>query len=319
MNQSISDIDITINPKDNRWQSASGMVPVPLTNDYLFCAMLQKNKFVLKSLICSLLHLSTEEIKSVEITNPIELGDSLKEKTFILDIKVIMNSDTIVNLEMQVVNQHDWPERSLVYLSRSFSKQLEKGSHYFSLKTAIHISILDFTLFPEYPEFFSTNYVMNQKTHKIYSDKFRLYVLCLTQINMATEEDKFYQIDTWARLFKCQDWRELQMLAKTNQDIQEAVSTIYQLTQDEKIRYQCERRAEAIRREESERYEKDVILRQYQEATSENGKLTIANRKLASENEQLASENSQLTSENSQLTSENERLRKLLVEYHINI
>ena len=41
---------------------ATGPVLIPLTNDYLFRALLQKNEHVLKGLICSLLHLQPDEV-----------------------------------------------------------------------------------------------------------------------------------------------------------------------------------------------------------------------------------------------------------------
>ena len=59
----------------------------------------------------------------------------------------------------------------------------------------IHIGFLDYTLFPDAPEFYATNMLLNVKNHRIYNDKFRLSVVDLTQIELATEEDKTYQID----------------------------------------------------------------------------------------------------------------------------
>lgn len=47
---------------------------------------------------------------------------------------------------------------------------------------------------------------------------------------MNCQGDRTYQIDRWAALFKATIWEELKMLAKTNQYIEEAVSTIRQLT-----------------------------------------------------------------------------------------
>ena len=105
-----------------------------------------------------------------------------------------MNNSTIINLEMQILNIGNWPERSLSYLCRSFD-QLYKGQDYAETKPVIHIGILDFTLFPEHPEFYATYQLLSVKNHAIYSDKLRLSVLDLTHIDMATEEDKFYQID----------------------------------------------------------------------------------------------------------------------------
>lgn len=64
------------------WISASGPLLIPMTNDYLFRALLQRNNHVLKGLICALLHLSREEVSSVAIVNPIILGEAIDEKTF---------------------------------------------------------------------------------------------------------------------------------------------------------------------------------------------------------------------------------------------
>lgn len=65
---------VTINPTDNGWQYATGEIPISMTNDFLFCTMLEKNNAVLKSLICALLHLPLEELQTAEIRNPISSG-----------------------------------------------------------------------------------------------------------------------------------------------------------------------------------------------------------------------------------------------------
>ena len=59
----------------------------------------------------------------------------------------------------------------------------------------VQVCFLDFTLFKEYPEFCSTYMFTNVKNHIVYSDKLKLYVVDLTCIEKATEEDKKYQID----------------------------------------------------------------------------------------------------------------------------
>ena len=202
-------------PPSSSFHNASGNIPYRMTNDYMFRAILQTNNFALKGLICSLLHLSEEEIISVTITNPIELGKYIDEKDFQLDIRVCLNNTITINLEMQVSNQYNWPERSLCYLCRTFSS-LEKGENYRNKKPAIHIGFLDFSL-PNFPsEFYSTYYMMNSKNHHIYSDKFRLSVVNLTQIKLATKTDKAYHIDEWASAFKASTWEELKMLSAKN-------------------------------------------------------------------------------------------------------
>ena len=227
--------------------NVNGPLDIRMTNDYLFRALMQRNNKVLKALICSLLHLNMKSVSSVRITNPIELGKHIDDKDFYLDIKLELDHHTVINLEMQVLNEGNWSERSLVYLCRAFDNLL-KGEDYNEVKPAIHIGILDFTLFPQYPELFATYWMMNEKNHNIYSRKFRLSVLDLNQIELATEEDKRIKVDYWANLFKSTTWEELKMIAKSDEYIQEAVDTVYQLSREEQIRLQCEAREDYNRR-----------------------------------------------------------------------
>ena len=53
-----------------------GPLDIPMTNDYLFRALLQQNNLVLKALICALLHLDPKSVTEVSVENPIELGKS---------------------------------------------------------------------------------------------------------------------------------------------------------------------------------------------------------------------------------------------------
>lgn len=230
--------------------SATGPIAIPMTNDYLFRALLQRNNNVLKGLLCSLLQMDKEQIQSVEITNPIILGEAIDEKDFFLDININLNNHSVINLEMQVINEHNWPERSLSYLCRNYDN-LNKGMKYEEVKPAIQIGLLDFTLFPEHPEFYATYQFLNVNNFTKYSDKLRLSVLNLSQIQLATEEDKIWCLDHWASLFKATTWEEIKMLAQNNQYISEASETIYQLTQEERIRLQCQAREDYFLRQRS--------------------------------------------------------------------
>ena len=249
MNQAYtSDENLAIQAKKSINIPVRGPIAIPMTNDYLFRALLQRNNNVLKGLISALLHLSPADISSVVITNPVELGKKVDAKDFILDIKVVMNDYTIINLEMQVINEHNWTDRSLSYLCRSFD-HLEEREPYTAARPVIQIGLLNFTLFPDHPEFYATYQFLNVKNYTLYSDKLRLSVLDLTHTDLATEEDKHYQIDYWASLFKSTTWEELKMLAENNEYIRQASETVYQLTQEEAIRQQCEAREDYYRRQ----------------------------------------------------------------------
>lgn len=223
---------------------ATGNIDYGLTNDYMFRAILQKSRKTLIGLASALLHLNPEDIKDIEITNPIILGESINAKTFILDVNILLNNSRMLNLEMQVNNLHNWENRSLCYLCSDFS-QLNKGDAYEDIKPVINIGILDYTLFEDAPEFYAEFELLNKKTHRRYSDKLGISVLDLTQIDMASDEDKAYGIDTWATVFKAKTWEELRMAVQSNEYMKDAAETLYELNSDETIRQQCEARRRA--------------------------------------------------------------------------
>lgn len=212
-----------------------------LKNDYMFRAAMQTSEKVLRGLVCALLNLKPEEVKECVIENPIILGEDIDDKTCILDVKILLNNKKRLNIEMQTTNYGDWQDRALLYLCRSFD-HLSKGENYSNLKTTIHIGILDFTLFPESPEFYSENLMMNVKTHKIFNSKFILRVLDLTQLENVSEEEKETDLYYWARLFQAESWEEIAMLAEKNEAMKEAADTIRKLNADERIKMQCEAR-----------------------------------------------------------------------------
>ncbi len=289
------------------YRNETGKLLYGLTNDYMFRALLQENNSVLKQLICSLKHLKQEKVKSVVIQNPILLGAAIDNKTYILDVKVEMNDGSIINFEMQTYSMAGWKERSLLYLCRAFDK-LHQGEQYHLAKDVTHIGFLDYTLFPETPEFYATYKMMNLKNHTIYTDKFILSVVDLTCINLATEEDKEWHIDTLASLFKATTWEEIKMLAEKDEVIREAADTIYRLSQDSLIREQCRAREDYKR-------QMDYYERKMKELAGKDAALANMENVLADKEAELLEKDKVLSERNEillQKEAEIERLKKML-------
>ena len=222
-------------------KKATGTILYTFLNDYMFRVILQKHKNVLRSVVCACLKLKAEEVQDIVVQNPIELGEAIDDKTFILDIHVLLNNNMIINLEMQVLDLKDWPERSLSYLARSYDNVV-KGDEYINVKPVYHIGFLNYTLFPEYPEFFAKYRMMNIKNHNVYTTKFNLYVVDLTQIELATQEDVDTGLVYWTQVFKAKTWEELRQMAERHQELQEATEALYVYNQDEIVKEQCRAR-----------------------------------------------------------------------------
>ncbi len=342
---SLSDMD----SKAMDFHSATGKLEYTLTNDFLFKAILQKNKKVLKALVASLIHLKMEDIISIEITNPIELGSSVRDKTFNLDIRLVLNKNTVINLEMQVLNQEFWPERSIGYLSRSFD-HLKRGEDYSNTKSVIHIGFLDFELPGIPPEFYGTYKLLNVKNNAKYSDKFILSVVNLKHIDLATEEDKKYRIDKWAALFKATTWEEIKMIAGKDEYLNEASSELFKRLADLAVQEECEAREQYYKekqylidlRQEIEAKKEDLakqtkniakkdktiakkneaIARKDEAIAKKDEAIAKKDEAIAKKNEAIAKKDEAITMKDKtigSLTDENLRLRKLLEENNISV
>lgn len=269
---------------------ATGKLEYNMTNDYMFRMVLQRDEETLVGLICSVLHLTREDVESVRIENAIEPGADVASKEYQLDIHVSFNDSSYINLEMQVINYKNWPERSLSYLCRRFDN-VSRGKDYNTVKPVFHVGFLDFTLFDEHPEFFAKYQMRNAKDNYLYTNKFNLFVVDLNRTDLATKEDSAYGIDTWARLFKATTWEEIKMITKDNPSMNSTAESIFLSNSDFEIRERCRAREDAIIHE---RYQKEQI-----ESLTD---------KLAKVNE----EKELLVKDRDKIAEENARLRKLL-------
>ncbi len=257
---------------------ATGPIEVGMTNDYMFRIVFQQNKYALKGLISSILHLQPDTITDLEITNTVIPGMSISDKEYRMDIHLVLNNRASINVEMQLDNYGNWEVRSLSYLCRDFDN-LNRGEDYLKVQPVYQIGFLDFTLFEDHPEFCATYQMRNIKDNHRYTDKFNLIVISLNHEELATKEDITYGISDWVRLFKSKTWEELKMVASNNEYMTSTVESLYLSNSDENIRKVAR--------------ERDDFLR-YQAHREERIK--------------------NLESENQSLTAEIQRLRNLLEE-----
>ena len=257
-----------------------GLIPYTFLNDYMFRVILQKHKNVLRSIVCACLKLDAGDVQDIVVQNPIELGEAIDDKTFILDINVLLNNNTIINLEMQVLDLKDWPERSLSYLARSYDN-VAKGDEYINVKPVYHIGFLNYTIFPEYPEFFAKYRMMNIKNHNVYTTKFNLYVVDLTKIELATHEDVDTGLVYWTQVFKAKTWEELRQMAERNQELQEATEALYVYNQDEIVKEKCRARQDYYNHERGtqKRLEEARLALEESEAELVKSNVVIENQK----------------------------------------
>ena len=212
-----------------------------LINDYMFRAVFQTSEEALKGLLSALLYIPEEEILSCVICNPIILGDAIDEKTCILDIRVLLNGNKQINLEMQMGSVENWPDRSVFYLCRMFT-DMKKGLDYTQTKPSIHIGIMMKSPVPEDAAFYNEYALKNRRTGYEFTGKIALHVLDLSCLEQVPKEERNSPLYYWACVFKAKTWKEVLAMAEQSESIKKAVVTLRELSEDEKIRLQCEAR-----------------------------------------------------------------------------
>ena len=212
-----------------------------VTNDYMFRSVFQTSKEALKGLLSALLYIPEEEILSCEICNPIILGTAIDEKTCILDIRVLLNGNKQINLEMQMGSVENWTDRSVFYLCRMVT-DMKKGLDYTQTKPSIHIGIMMKSPIPEDAAFYNEYALKNRRTGYEFTGKIALHVLDLSCLEQVPEEERNSALYYWACVFKAKTWKEVLAMTEQSESIKKAVVTLRELSEDEKIRLQCEAR-----------------------------------------------------------------------------
>ena len=98
----------------------------PLTNDLLFHMVFTKNEQALRSLLSCLLDIPQTEMREIEILNPMQYTEAIDTKLTVLDLKLHLNNEKYILIEMQVRRFINWTNRTLAYASRQIAEP-DKG------------------------------------------------------------------------------------------------------------------------------------------------------------------------------------------------
>ncbi len=167
------------------------------------------------------------------------------EKQGILDVRVLMNDNTEIDIEIQLAELKVWAERALFYLSKMYTNQITPGQDYTIFKKCISISILNFVLFPKELEFYSCFHIMEDTRHTIYTDKMEFHVIELPKLPERLKEDNS-DILLWAKFINAERKEEFDMLATKNSYIDHAYQQLQIISQDREKRLEYEAREKAI-------------------------------------------------------------------------
>ena len=201
-------------------------------SDLLFKMLFVQYPDLLKDLVAQLLGISFEDIEDFTILNPEMPPENLGDKFCRLDINMTVNGQ-LVDLEIQVNNEEDYPDRVLFYWARDFSTALPAGEDYTALPRTIVVSILNFRLFgcSDYHSFFQP---LEVTRHTLLSDKMGLHFFELPKLPADAAGDKLL---LWLSLFKAETTEELEKIKKMEVPVMnQAINAYYTITASSEFR-----------------------------------------------------------------------------------
>jgi len=215
--------------------------------DTLFKMLFVKHADLLKQLVSGLLGIRLESIGEFSITNPEIPAQGMGEKFCRLDILMTVDGQR-VDLEIQVRNEGDYPERTLFNWARVYSSALPAGGDYKDLPRTVIISILNFNLFG-CGEYHSEFQALEVRRHEPLTDKMGLYFF---ELNKLPEEIRAGDMRLmWLWLFRADTEEELAKIGSMEVPVMEqAIQAYHQITASSEFR-ELERLRELARHNEA--------------------------------------------------------------------
>lgn len=196
--------------------------------------------------LSAVLKLNPADIRKTELLNTSLRKLHEDEKQGIVDVRILMNNHTEIDIEIQLSILNVWADRALFYLAKMYTDQIRPGQDYTVFKKCVSISILDFVLFREDPEFYSCFHIREDSRQTLYTDKMEFHVLELPKLPPELK-DGSSDILLWAKFINSERKEEFDMLAAKNPYIGSAYEHLQVISQDREKRLEYEAREKAIR------------------------------------------------------------------------
>jgi predicted transposase/invertase (TIGR01784 family) len=191
---------------------------------------------LLKRLVAVLLSIRLDSIEQFDIINTEMPPEEIGKKFCRLDITMVVDG-TKVNLEIQVEDEGNYPERSLFHWARIYSTALPSGETYSLLPRTIVISILGFKQF-DCDQVHSEYQILEVNRHTLLTDKLGLHYFELPKLHGIDSIDMNSEQDLWLALFNAETEEELEKLATGGGVIMsQAIEAYHGITATEEFKY----------------------------------------------------------------------------------
>ncbi len=212
-----------------------------LKNDVIFTTFFSRkgNEEFLVDFLNALLGIKIEKISIREEVNLEKL--CVDEKGGRLDLQAELNDGIIVNIELQIANEHNIEKRTTAYSSKTMSRNIARGEKYEDIKQVIMINILDYNLFG-YEEYVSNTVTVLEKHREC--EVISLIKYCFVELPKFRKQhpDMNNKLNQWLAFLDDTDRGLIKMAEEKNKVLQKARIEMNYLTGDAEVRRLAELR-----------------------------------------------------------------------------
>ncbi len=222
-------------------------------NDFLFKKLFfdKDNQDLLKKLLEDCIGFDKKQVSEITLIDRALQGETQEEKEIVLDVMVKLSDETQVNVEIQLVNQRDYRERTIFYLSRMLSSQKIKGYGYSELKQTVALNIVDFDIFTDTEEFYSSFTFREVNRGTELSDIMKVEFLELKKYNESLLQSKNKKA-LWQKFFNIKGKEDIEMLKELDENFKKPLEKLEYLSKDPAVLTDYEK-SERKRRDEEAR------------------------------------------------------------------
>ncbi len=221
--------------------------------DVVFKELFIRERSLLKYFISDVLDIPFENILDITLTNPEMPSDYSDGKLVRLDLSVRLrkydNTETLINVELQVNSQSYLKKRTLFYWSKLYTSELQSGESYSNLKRTICVNILDFNITKK--QNYHTEIITTDKeTGEQFTDLMSIHFFELRKVTNSLDVNDRKAM--WMQLIRADTEEELNMIKDTNiPAMKQAVQVIFDMSDDTALRERARLREKALHDEAS--------------------------------------------------------------------
>ena len=204
---------------------------------------LMRDETVRKGFLSAVLGIKDTDIKKTVLLNTNLPKIHEDEKQGILDVRLTMNNNTEIDIEIQVAYMKAWADRSTFYVSKMLVEQVGINKKYSNIKKCIGINILDFDYIKDTQRFHTVYHISEDTEHIKYTDILEIHIVELPKLPTNDDGTDLYD---WIKFIKAENKGEFEMLAKQSQYLQKAYETLEEISADQQKRLEYTARQKAL-------------------------------------------------------------------------